>query len=103
MLGSVGVPVRMPVALLKVRVLGNTPPASWNVGAGAPVAVTVKVLGAPTKNVTPLALVIEGGTVATDARKLATVSRVLSSASFAFAVAATPVVFPPKLTFGFEK
>ena len=56
---DVGVPLRTPVAALKVRPAGRVP-VSLNVGAGLPVAVTVKEPAPPTVKVAWLALVKAG-------------------------------------------
>jgi hypothetical protein len=55
-----GVPLNTPVATLNDTPAGKAP-LSVNVGAGEPVAVTVKDPAAPTVNVVLLALVITGG------------------------------------------
>src|SRR5579872_1035194 len=54
-----GVPASTPVELLNVTPDGSDP-VSVNVGAGSPVAVTLKVPGVPEVNVVLLALVIAG-------------------------------------------
>ena len=56
---AAGVPERTPVAAVKVTPLGKVP-VSDSVGAGEPVAVTVKLPALPTVNVAELALVIAG-------------------------------------------
>src|SRR5207245_8355425 len=56
---AAGVPLRTPVVVLNVTPVGSVP-VSLNVGAGNPVAVTVKVPAAPTENVVLLALVMAG-------------------------------------------
>src|SRR5918994_6224133 len=50
----------MPVAVSKVTPVGSVPPVSVIVGAGKPLAVTVKVFGAPSVKVAVLALVNTG-------------------------------------------
>jgi hypothetical protein len=55
-----GVPARIPVAAVKVTPAGRVP-VTLKVGAGVPVAVTVKVPAVPTVNVVVPALVIVGG------------------------------------------
>src|SRR5262245_1445567 len=54
-----GVPLKTPVAGVKVTPLGRAP-LSLKVGVGEPVAVTVKVPALPTVNVVLFALVIAG-------------------------------------------
>ena len=56
---AAGVPLSTPVVVLNVTPVGSNP-VSVKVGAGSPVAVTVKVPGAATVNVVLLALVIAG-------------------------------------------
>jgi hypothetical protein len=57
---AAGVPLRTPVVVLNVTPVGSAP-VSLNVGAGNPVAVTVKVPAVPTVNVVLLPLVMAGG------------------------------------------
>ena len=57
---AIGVPLRTPVAILKVTPLGRAP-VSLSVGFGNPVAVTVNVPAVPTTNVVLLELVIAEG------------------------------------------
>jgi hypothetical protein len=57
---AAGVPLSTPVVVLNVTPVGNAP-VSLNVGAGNPVAVTVKVPAVPTVNVVLLPLVMVGG------------------------------------------
>jgi hypothetical protein len=57
---AAGVPLRTPVVVLNVTPVGSAP-VSLNVGAGNPVAVTVKVPPVPTVKVVLLALVMAGG------------------------------------------
>ena len=61
---AAGVPLRTPVVVLNIIPDGSEP-VSVIVGGGAPVAVTVNNPRAPTANVAPLALVIEGAATAT--------------------------------------
>src|SRR6267378_2489101 len=56
---AAGVPLKTPVATLKVRPRGSVP-VSLKVGAGKPVAVTVNEPAVPTVNVVLLALVMAG-------------------------------------------
>jgi hypothetical protein len=56
---AVGVPDRIPAAVLNVTPFGSVP-LSVHVGAGVPVAVTLNVPAVPTVNVTLFALVIDG-------------------------------------------
>src|SRR5215472_5970357 len=56
---AAGVPLRTPVVVLNVTPVGSAP-VSLNVGAGNPVAVTVKVPAVPTVKVVLFALVIAG-------------------------------------------
>jgi hypothetical protein len=56
---AVGVPLSTPVMGLKVTPLGSAP-VSFSVGAGNPVAVTVKLADCPTVNVVDEPLVIVG-------------------------------------------
>ena len=56
-------PASAPVPAVKVTPIGNVP-VTERVGAGVPVAVTVKVLADKTLNVVALALVICGATAA---------------------------------------
>ena len=58
---TVGVPLNTPVPTLNITPAGNVP-ASLNVGAGEPVAVTVNDHAVPTVNVALLVLVIAGAT-----------------------------------------
>jgi hypothetical protein len=56
---AIGIPARTPVAALNVTPVGSVP-LSLHVGAGAPVAVAVKVPTEPAVNVALFALVIAG-------------------------------------------
>lgn len=55
-----GVPLKTPVLESKVIPEGSDPPDSAKVGAGKPVAVTVKLPAVPTEKVVALAEVMEG-------------------------------------------
>ena len=57
---AAGVPLKTPVAALKVTPLGSVPPVKESVGAGTPLAVTVKVPAVPTTNVVLFVLVNAG-------------------------------------------
>ena len=59
----VGVPEITPVTLFSVAHEGNEPLTTLNVGAGEPLAVTVKVPGLPKRNVALFALEIAGDCV----------------------------------------
>ena len=56
---AAGVPLKTPVAVSKITPVGNVPVRA-NVGAGSPVAVTVKVPAVPTVKIVLSALVIVG-------------------------------------------
>src|SRR5262249_14514436 len=70
---AAGVPLRMPVAGLKVTNVGSVP-LSESVGGGLPVAVTVNDPGLPRKKAVLASLVIAGGIPCTVSVKFCTAS-----------------------------